>query len=394
MRGVLVSVRGVSKVYRLYDKPFDRVKEALNPFGRQYHREFNALSNVSFDLRRGESLGVIGRNGQGKSTLLKIISGQIRPTSGSVQANGRIAAILELSSNLNPEVTGRANVELGLRIAGVLPGEREATLADIIDFADIGEFIDQPVKTYSSGMRSRLAFALATSVRPDVLILDEVLAVGDFDFQQKCLERMNSMRENMSVLFVSHSMNSVRHFCDNAIVLESGRVGCHAAVEEAIEYYMEQEEARRAVRRESARQAAPFYGDLFANESKITVHEHCWTVADPLRTHQPIRFEFDFELHGDVRQLIVGVPIWNVEKRELVTSITSDFSGSEIVVRDGRCRGSIEIECCLNAGTYLSSFNVRDGVEYLYRQLNEEFSVVDSRRSFGDFTHNAVWTFE
>lgn len=393
MKGTLVSVDRVSKEYRLYEKPFDRVKESLHPFGKRYHRPFRALSDVSLELSRGESLGVIGKNGQGKSTLLKIISGQIRPTSGSVRVHGRLAAILELSSNLNPELTGRKNIDMALRIAGVAHHERPDVLDDIVTFADVGEFIDQPVKTYSSGMKSRLGFGMATSVSPDVLILDEVLAVGDFEFQQKCLERMNDMRQSMSVLFVSHSMNAVRHFCDNAIVLESGCVGYYGAVEEAIEYYVEQTEASRAARRKSARAITPFYGNLFANDSKIKVKSHKWIVHGPVTTHQKMRFEFDFELNCEVRQLIIGVPIWNVETRELVTSITSDFADVVVDVRDGRCVGSIEIICLLNSGVYLSSFNVRDGVEYLYRQLNDEFSVLDARRSFGTFTHQAKWQF-
>ncbi len=394
MHGNLVTVRDLSKIYRLYDKPFDRVRESLSLTGKPYHRTFQALSEVSFALRRGESLGILGKNGHGKSTLLKIIAGQLQPSFGSVSIHGRVAAILELSSNLNPELSGRKNIDLGIRISGVPANEREFVADDVVRFADIGEFIDQPVKTYSSGMKSRLGFALATSVSPDVLILDEVLSVGDFEFQQRCLERMNAMRQEMGVLFVSHSMNAVRHFCDNAIVLESGRVSYQGTAEGAIQYYVETSENDKAKLKKSARTSAPFFGDLFENRQKVAVNRHGWRVSSPIKTHDRICLEFDFELRHEVRQLIIGVPIWSVEKRTLVTSIMSDFSSVDIPVKDGRCTGTVEIECCLNPGTYISTFNVRDGVEYLYRQLNNEFAVRDTRRSFGDFSHRAAWEFD
>jgi len=395
MTATLISARGISKSYRLYDEPFDRVKEALNPFGRQYHRVFDALSDVTFDLQRGQSLGVIGKNGHGKSTLLKIVSGLLPPTRGELSVRGRVAAILEVSSNLNPEVSGLKNVEFGLRIAGVPVNQRPEKLEEITEFSDLGEFIDQPVKNYSSGMRSRLGFALATSVDPDILILDEVLAVGDFEFQQKCLARMNDMRDRMTFLFVSHSMNAVRHFCDNAIVLESGRVGFRGNADDAVEYYVEQQEKRKALIKEERQQSIkPFFGDLFQNGGKVRVFSHGWQQSESTRIHAPIRFEFEFELKCDPRNLIIGVPIWSVETRELVTSVVSDFSDVPIIVRDGRCKGSIEVICQLNPGAYLSSFNIRDGVEYLYRQLNEEFVVTDHRRTFGHFTQESSWRFE
>jgi hypothetical protein len=189
-------------------------------------------------------------------------------------------------------------------------------------------------------------------------------------------------------------MNAVRHFCDNAIVLESGRIAFHGAVDDAIEFYLKQSEERKAKAEPISKRVSPFFGDLFENPSKISVTRHEWLVSAPIRTHEKIRFEFDFELNSPVRQLIIGIPIWNVDDRSLVTSILSDFAGVQVPVKDGRCRGFIEIDCHLNPGTYLSSFNVRDGVEYLYRQLNQDFVVSDSRRSFGSFSHDARWQFE
>jgi ABC-type polysaccharide/polyol phosphate transport system ATPase subunit len=239
----VITVKNVSKVYKLYNKPIDRIKESFNPFRKSYHKKFHALHDVSLELKRGEALGVIGGNGNGKSTLLKIIAQVLTPTSGSVRTKGRVSAILELTSNLKPEMTGRENIIYNLKIQGFTSKKEIKEKTDEIEaFAEIGEFIDQPVKVYSSGMKSRLGFGIATSVEPDILILDEVLAVGDFNFQQKCLAKINGMRENISMIFVSHSMNSVRLFCDKVIVLEKGRLTFNGKPDDAIAYYLEQEE--------------------------------------------------------------------------------------------------------------------------------------------------------
>ncbi|MDB1122434.1 ABC transporter ATP-binding protein [Vibrio algarum] len=215
-------MKKVTKVYKLYDKPIDRLIESLNPFNKDYHKKFIALDNVSLDIKKGEALGIIGRNGNGKSTLLKIISGVLTPTQGHVVTSGKISAILELTSNLKSELTGLENIELNLKISGFTKKELQEKIKEIEEFSEIGDFINQPVKNYSSGMKSRLGFGIATASEPDILILDEVLAVGDFNFRQKCLAKINSMRDDMSIVFVSHSMNDIRMFCDNVLVLEKG----------------------------------------------------------------------------------------------------------------------------------------------------------------------------
>jgi lipopolysaccharide transport system ATP-binding protein len=223
-REVVVDVRNVSKAYRLYDQAQDRLKHSLLwRFGRSYGREFWALRNVSFSVRRGEALGIIGRNGSGKSTLLQIIAGVLQPTTGEVWVRGRVGALLELGSGFNPELTGRENIYLSGAILGLSRREMEERVADIAAFADIGDFLDQPVKTYSSGMFVRLAFAVATSTEPDVLLVDEALAVGDVFFRQKCYQRLQCMLEQgTAVLWVSHALTEVEQFCQHALLLHEG----------------------------------------------------------------------------------------------------------------------------------------------------------------------------
>jgi len=218
-KDIAVKLTNISKVYKLYDKPVDRLKEALHPLKKRYHKDFYALKNINLEIKKGEVLGIVGVNGAGKSTLLKIIAGVLTPTSGRITMNGRLNAILELGSGLKPEMTGLQNIKLNLQINGIYDDIEKLT-QEIIEFADIGEHINQPVKTYSSGMKARLGFGIATSTDPDILIVDEVLAVGDVLFQRKCYTRIEKLfKDGKTVIFVSHSAQSVIEFCSNAILL-------------------------------------------------------------------------------------------------------------------------------------------------------------------------------
>jgi len=244
---VLLSVRGVSKCYFLYDRPQDRLKSHLLwRFGKSYGREFWALRDVSFDVRKGETLGIIGRNGSGKSTLLQIIAGVLKPTNGELQLNGRIAALLELGSGFNPEFTGRENVFINGSILGVSHDEMEKRFDDIASFADIGEFMDQPVKLYSSGMFVRLAFAVTTSIDADLLLIDEALAVGDVFFRQKCYRRLEDLRQRgIAIVLVSHAMMDVEQFCQRALLLNHGNIIFEGKASEAVKrYYLIEQQTR------------------------------------------------------------------------------------------------------------------------------------------------------
>ncbi|KAF1689905.1 ABC transporter ATP-binding protein [Pseudoxanthomonas taiwanensis] len=239
----VIRVDGVGKTYRMYEKPSQRLWQALT--GRDgKHREFHALRDVSFQVRRGETVGIIGRNGSGKSTLLQIIAGTLRPTTGTCQVHGRVAALLELGSGFNPDFTGRENVYLNGTILGLTRAQIDERMQQILDFADIGEFIDQPVRSYSSGMAVRLAFAVIAHVDADILIVDEALSVGDAFFAQKCMRFLRNFQKHGTLLFVSHDAAAVTNLCSRAIWLEDGQVRMEGRAGAIVEAYMAQQHAR------------------------------------------------------------------------------------------------------------------------------------------------------
>ncbi|TCM65870.1 ABC transporter ATP-binding protein [Rhizobium sp. BK068] len=250
---IAIEVKNLGKRYDIYDHPRDRLKQLLFPRIRdlatnaglrragdppRYYREFWALQNISFHVQQGETLGIIGRNGSGKSTLLQILAGTLSPTCGDVSVAGRVAALLELGSGFNPEFTGRENVFLNARILGLSQREIEARYDSIVEFADIGDFIDQPVKNYSSGMFVRLAFAVQAHIDASIVIIDEALAVGDVFFRQKCYARLDELRSSgAAILLVSHAMTDIEQFCDRAILLDHGQAQFIGQASEAAKRY-------------------------------------------------------------------------------------------------------------------------------------------------------------
>ncbi len=236
---ILLEIEHLEKVYAIYEKPSHRFLQMLFQGRRCFYRPYPVLSDLSLTLRRGECVGIIGRNGCGKSTLLQMIAGTLQPTSGSIRVHGRVAALLELGSGFNPEFSGRDNVILSASLMGLPEAEIQEKFDEIVRFADIGDFIDQPVKTYSSGMMLRLAFSVLTQVHPDLLIIDEALAVGDCFFQAKCYAHLRKMIENgVSLLFVSHSQATVSALCSRVILLDSGRILCDSTPAEAFDLYL------------------------------------------------------------------------------------------------------------------------------------------------------------
>lgn len=223
MENYAIRVNDISKIYKLYDKPSDRFRDALGLSKTHHYKEHYALHNVSFDVKKGETVGIIGTNGSGKSTILKIITGVLNPTGGSVEINGRISALLELGAGFNMEYTGIENVYLNGTMIGFKKEEIDAKLDDILAFADIGDFVNQPVKTYSSGMFVRLAFAVAINIDPEILIVDEALSVGDVFFQAKCYKKFEEFKQQgKTILFVSHDLGSISKYCDRVVLLNSG----------------------------------------------------------------------------------------------------------------------------------------------------------------------------
>jgi ABC-type polysaccharide/polyol phosphate transport system, ATPase component len=244
---VAIRVSNLGKCYQIYNTPRDRLKQFVAPrlqrlFGqypKQYFREFWALNDVSFEVKKGETVGIIGRNGSGKSTLLQLVCGTLTPTSGSIQTNGRVAALLELGAGFNLEFTGRENIYMNASILGLAKEEIDARFDKIAAFADIGDFIEQPVKTCSSGMVVRLAFAVIAHVDADILVIDEALAVGDAFFNQKCMRFLRNFMKTGTVLFVSHDTGSIKNLCNYAMWLEKGKVIREGAPKEVCELYLE-----------------------------------------------------------------------------------------------------------------------------------------------------------
>jgi ABC-type polysaccharide/polyol phosphate transport system ATPase subunit len=345
----------LGKMHRIYARPQDRLKQMLLArFGRRYGHDFWALRHVSLEVARGETLGVIGRNGSGKSTLLQILAGTLAPSEGEVLVNGRVAALLELGSGFNPEFTGRENATLNAALLGISGPEIEPRLPDIAAFADIGEFFDQPVKVYSSGMFVRLAFAVATSVDADILLIDEALAVGDVFFQQKCYRRLQALCDRgVTVILVTHSMADVERFCQRAVVLEGGRIAFAGESREAVRrYYLidqgtvaEPAPAAPAAPREDR---GPEWEELpwpdheaFLDISRATQVSdggaRCTRVAlcdqegKPRQAFAPgetARFCYEFEILRDLRSPVGGVNLYNGKAIHVHGKNTLQYGGS------------------------------------------------------------------
>ncbi len=336
-----VQVEQLSKVYRLYEQPSDRLKELLcGRLGWRFSRDFWALRDVSFTLGRGQRLGVIGRNGSGKSTLLQILAATLAPTSGKVEIRGRVAALLELGSGFNPEYTGRENVYLNASILGLSQQETDDRFDSIAAFADIGEFIEQPVRTYSSGMFVRLAFAVVTSVDADVLLIDEALAVGDVFFTQKCFRHLEHLIDSgVSIILVTHDASTVHQFCNDVLVLDHGRAIFHGDTAAGIRTYLAVQRLGNAVpqteegtksreQRDTPVRHTEKISDwpapavfssldhlaLIGSGARCTAIALCDAQGQPCRVFemgQPAVFFFEFTLDEDIDAPIGGVEILN-----------------------------------------------------------------------------------
>ncbi|SFV53957.1 Teichoic acid export ATP-binding protein TagH [hydrothermal vent metagenome] len=235
---MVIKVKNLTKVYHLYDKPQDRLKEALHPFRKTYHHDFYAINDISLEIKKGETVGIIGKNGAGKSTLLKIITGVLTPTSGAVEVYGRVASLLELGAGFNPDMTGLENIYLNGTLMGIDNTTMDSKVEAILEFADIGEFIHQPVKMYSSGMFARLAFSVSINVDPDILIIDEALSVGDMAFQMKCFKKFQEFqKEGRTILFVTHALDTIIRYCDRGIVIDGGKKICDDTSKEAVDIF-------------------------------------------------------------------------------------------------------------------------------------------------------------
>ncbi len=275
---IAIQAHNLSKVYKLYNKPEDRLKEAFSLFGsKEYHKEHYALYNISLTITKGQTIGIIGKNGSGKSTLLKILAGVLSPSNGNVEVNGKVTSLLELGAGFNPEYTGIENIYLNGTIMSYSREEMTKKLPEILDFADIGEYVYQPVKTYSSGMFARLAFSVMVHLDPDILIVDEALSVGDIFFQQKCNQFMKHNMNNTTKLLVTHDMNSIANLADYCIVLDKGKKVYEGDPLNSIEYYI------KSLHTESFSTADSEKGvsDETIKSQSLNEQKIGWTLLDP-----------------------------------------------------------------------------------------------------------------
>lgn len=342
----------LSKQYQIYDRPQDRLKQFFRGHGHRYFREFWALRDVTFRLQPGEVLGVVGRNGAGKSTLLQLVCQTLRPTTGDLRVNGRIAALLELGAGFNPEFSGRDNVYFNASVLGLSAAEIDERFEEIVDFSGIRDFIDQPVKTYSSGMYVRLAFAVATSVDPDILVIDEALSVGDGEFARKSFDRIMAMRDaGKTILFCSHSLYQVEALCERALWLDAGRVAMDGAPHDVVVAYEAslargRGDAAKAATRVAA--AAPPVDPGVPSFHARIEHVNVSVDGRPGRelvahsTSSTVRIEIVFATDTGLPVPSVAVAFLS-ESGETVASAGSINDGVALT-RDGAGRGRVAIE--------------------------------------------------
>ena len=399
---IAIRVQNLSKCYQIYDNPGDRLKEFVAPrvkrlFGQAhtpYYREFWALKDISFEVKRGETVGIIGRNGSGKSTLLQIICGTLTPTGGRVQTNGRVAALLELGAGFNPEFTGRENVYLNAAVLGLSQAEIDARFDAIAAFADIGEFIDQPVKTYSSGMGVRLAFAVQSQIDPDILIVDEALSVGDAKFQAKCFDRLRQLKDNgTSILLVTHSSEQIVSHCSSAILLNNGIQIESGKPKQVVNRYLDllfgkEKSAIPTVPDQLAEVATSISDtstyhlscleDTFAQRHGYNPNEYRWgdglasildfyiaaddeSYPSAVSTGQRITLVVAIKFHKDIYRPILGITI-KTKEGITVYGVNSEMLGCTDFIELGKCDTVIQVKttfsCSLAAGDYFISLGL------------------------------------
>lgn len=412
----LIDVSRVSKCYPIFEQPRDRLKQMFLPhlqrqFGlkpSQYYREFWALKDISFSVQRGESIGIIGRNGSGKSTLLQIICGTLAPTTGSIHVISRIAALLELGSGFNVEFSGKENVFLGLALQGFDDKQAKRKFEEVAEFADIGEFIDQPVKTYSSGMFARLAFATAVHTDPKILIVDEILAVGDTSFQQKCINRLYNMIDcGVSVLMVSHDAYQIRSVCQKALLLNKGKQVMYGDSSNVLDEYA-------SLSSETSVLAAPATERLTVESHEkletraveafdISIHNPTLfakgrKAGRVITSNQPIDLEFEYHIKGVYEQQLSFVVNVYKDDGTYVFGTTTSMLGIPAFKAARRGRVRVCFPCMpLVSGKYKFRVAVNDerGLGILAEAVPVcQVSVEDSFRAVGIVDIRTEWSHE
>ena len=410
-----VKVKDVSKTYFLYNKPSDRLKEALSITRKSHHRDFHALSPLSVDIPKGSCFGIIGVNGSGKSTLLKMITGVLTPTSGNIDIHGRVSALLELGAGFNMEYTGIENIYLNGTVMGYSKEEMDKRLPDILAFADIGEFVKQPVKTYSSGMFARLAFAVAINVDPDILIVDEALSVGDIYFQSKCFKKFDDFKAaGKTIIFVTHDMGSVLRYCDEVMVLHKGEKVGIGSPHDMVDLYKKilanqyvaekdnhlnepKEEAKVAPKAATnwkahmALNPKPIeYGEKKIEIIDFGIFDHKGQLSNTVIKGEVFDFKVAFTFHEDAEEIISTLTIKNT-KGEALCGTNTFLENVSISGKAGEIKEvSFRQKCTLQPGQYLISTSITKYVGdevYVFHRLYDLVSldVIGTKSTVGFF---------
>lgn len=404
----VISVKGLSKVYRLYDKPIDRLKESLNIFHKSYHKEYYALNNLSFDIKRGETVGIIGINGAGKSTLLKIITGVLTPSGGNIEVKGKISALLELGAGFNMEYSGIENIYLNGTMMGFSKKEVDKKLDDILAFADIGDFVYQPVKTYSSGMFVRLAFAVAINVEPDILVIDEALSVGDVFFQQKCYKKIKELAGKSTVIIVSHDLNAMTKFCERIIVMSAGEKAFDGEPNEAIAKYFKLKQGTLKKDKKSIELKSNDFNmyklpsqNSYSGKMDVIIEKYFYSINDEPFTEvcqKDDEFKVSLVINSniDIEDPIVGYQIRDKYGNEVFgeTSLTSTVDQG--IIKQGRNVINFTFEWPeIREGDYFITLGIGNGTDVLNQVeecwINNVIHIVattNGKTIFGIFNNN------
>jgi ABC-type polysaccharide/polyol phosphate transport system ATPase subunit len=405
MTDIAIKVDKLSKCYHIYDRPQDRLKEMVVPRlqrlvgqqASQYGREFWALKDVSLEVKKGEIVGIIGRNGSGKSTLLQMICGTLNPTSGSITTHGRVAALLELGSGFNPEFTGRENVYLNASVLGLNRSETQAQFSNIEAFADIGDFIDQPVKTYSSGMMLRLAFAVSVHVQPDILVVDEALSVGDIAFRNKCMEAIQKLvARGVTILFVTHDLGTLQLLCSRVIWLAKGVLQASGnPIRIAQDYYVSTVQGGKI----DAQESSTLPPQQETGKAKFIELNLLGGEDNNFTTGQPLRIGFVMRALQDLPKLVFAVSIYRADGDWLIGQTSRDENVVMNAPKAGQdCIGYLNLQSlCLTPGDYLIAFAAYTEdytLCYAMTDVGLPFSVRTPYPTWGKFYHPCAWSFE
>lgn len=396
---VMIEINRLSKIYHLYEKPIDRLKEVLSVTHKSYHKEHYALHDLNLRINKGESIGIVGVNGSGKSTLLKIITGVLNPSEGEVKTNGKIAALLELGAGFNPEYTGIENIYLNGTMMGYTENEMKERIQAVVDFADIGDFVNQPVKTYSSGMFARLAFAVSINVDPEILIVDEALSVGDMRFQVKCIEKMKELKESgTTILFVSHATEQIKRFCNRAIWLKDGRVkedGEASQIVDLYENYMKYGEKvllKEEIDKSNSEDEfiIPENSNILASIIDVKINKNFF------HTFEELEVNVTYEIYDNiVDNFLLGVAIYTKDRKNYVFGPNTYLDKVEVPNNQGRHKVQYKIpKMYLMNGDYaldVGIFSNEGIVNFDYKMSCIEFSITNRYISEGQFFMEHEW---